>query len=136
MLKGATGKRFFYFLSAFLRFIVFLGLVVAYIVVKITVKPPISWLNILLVCLMLSNLITSLFNLVLCGFSANQYRDNRVVQFICFLLTLLTGGIATSTITGVAVFTKVLPEEIKNEKIFNVKKFNINGDSDEKKTKN
>lgn len=136
MLKGATGKRFFYFLSAFLRFIVFLGLVVAYIVVKITVNPPITWLNILLVCLMVSNFITSLFNLVLCGFSANQYRDNGVVQVICFLLTLLTGGIATSTITGVAVFTKVLPEEIKNEKIFNVKKFNINGDSDEKKTKN
>lgn len=132
MLKGATGKRFFFFLSAFLRFVAFLGLIIAYIVVKITVKPTISWLNILLFCLILSNLATSLFNLVLCGFSANQYKDLKGVQIVCFILTLLTGGIATSTFTGIATFVRVQPEEIKNEKLFNLKKFNINGDKDEK----
>lgn len=136
MLKGATGKRFFYFLSAFCRFVMFLGLIIAYIVVKITVKPTINWLNILLLCLGIAGLITALFNLILCGFSANQYRDARAIQIVCFLLTLVTGGIVASTFTGMATFTKVLPEEIKNEKIFNVKKFNINGEKDEDKTKN
>lgn len=135
MLKGATGKRFFYFFSAFLGLILCLGLVVAYIVVKIKVKPEIKWLNILLLYLAIGNLITSLYNLVLCGFSAMQYKDMFAVQLVCFLLTLISGGIVTTTFTGVATFTKVLPEEIKNEKIFNVKKFNINGDRDEKETK-
>lgn len=136
MLEGATSKRFHFFLSAFCRFVVFLGLIVAFIVVKITVEPEIRWLNILLMVLAIVNLATSIFNLILCGFSANQYHDNFAPQLICFLICMFTGGIVTTTFTGVATFTKVLPEEIKNEKIFNTKTFKINGGKNEKETKN
>ncbi|MGN0961854.1 MAG: hypothetical protein ACI4PF_06640 [Christensenellales bacterium] len=123
MLIGATKKRFYYCLSAFSRFIAFVGLLIAYIVVKITVKPNIDWLNALLICLSIASLVTAVYNLILCGFTANQYKDNFAVQLICFLICLFTGGIVSTTFTGVAVFTKVLPDEVKNEGIFNTKTF-------------
>lgn len=134
MLTGATKKRFFYFGSALTRFLAFIALIIAYIVVKITVRPGIDWLNALLMCLSIANLITAVFNLILCGFTANQYKTNFGVQLICFLLCLFTGGIASTTFTGIAAFTKVLPDEIKNEKIFNTRTFkNKDGKYEEEK---
>lgn len=132
MLKGATAKRFYYFMSALLRFIDFVGLLIAFIVVACTLKPAISWLNGLLITLSLLGLATSLFNLILCGFTASAYKQNFKIQLICFILTLVTGGIISSTMTGLAAFTKVELEEIKNEKIFNTKTFkNKDGKFDE-----
>lgn len=136
MLVGATKKRLYYCLSAFCRFIVFLGLIVAYISVKITVKPSIGWLNILLMCLAIANLITAVFNLILCGFSANQYNSNFAVQLICFLSTLVTGGILSTAFTGVATFTKVLLEDMKSEGIFNTKTFKNKDGKYEEENKN
>ena len=121
MIKGATSKRLFYFLSSLFRFVGFVGLLIAYIVVKIVVSPSINWLNALLLCLSITSLITAVFNLVLCGFSATAYKEKKCVQIICFLVTLLTGGVASSTFTGVAVFTPVLNDEVENERIFNIK---------------
>ena len=133
MLKGATAKRFYYFLSALFRGISFLGLLIAYIVVKIAVKPPIEWLNALLITLSILSLITGIFNLILCGMTASAYKDKFAVQLVCFLITLFTGGIASSTFTGVAVFTKVEMDEVKNEGIYNTKTFkNKDGKFDEK----
>jgi hypothetical protein len=121
MLIGATKKRFFYFLSAFFRFVACLGFVVALVSVMIAVKPNIKWLNALLLTLAITNLITAIFNLLLCGVTANGYKSNFRIQLICFLLTLLSGGIASSTFTGVAVFTRVLPEDLKSEGVYNTK---------------
>ena len=135
MLTGATKKRVFYFASAFFRLIAMLGLIIAYIAVKIAVKPPITWLNILLLCLAISNLLTAIFNLILCGFSATAYHEKFTVQLVCFLLTLLSGGIASTTFTGIGAFTKVLPEEIKNEGIYNTKTFKYKDGKYEDKTK-
>ena len=45
---------------------------------------------------------------------------------------MLTGGIVSSTFTGIAVFTKVQKDDIKNEGIFNTKTFkNKDGNYDE-----
>lgn len=133
MIKGATAKRFNFFFSALLRFVCFVGLLIAYIVVKITVKPQIAWLNALLLSLSLLGLATAVFNLILCGFTATAYKQNFAIQIICFLVTLCTGGIISTTLTGIATFSKVLDEEIKNEKIFNTKTFK--GGQNEEKTK-
>ena len=136
MLKGATGKRFYYFLSALFRFVSFIGLLIAFIVVKIVVDPDIGWLNGLLLSLSILSLVTSLFNLVLCGLPATAYREQFAIQLICFILTLLTGGVASSTFTGIATFIKVEDDEIKNERIFNTKTFkNKDGKLDEKTKK-
>lgn len=121
MIKGATSKRLFYFLSSLFRFISFVGLLIAYIVVKIVVRPSIVWLNILLLVLSLTSIATAVFNLVLCGFSATAYKHNKFIQITCFIATLLTGGVASSTFTGVAVFTPVLNDEVENERIINIK---------------
>lgn len=121
MIKGVTGKRLNYFSSCLFRFVSFVGLLIAYIVVKIVVRPQIVWLNWLLLGLSITSLLTAIFNLVLCGFSANDYRNKKFIQILCFLVTLFTGGIASSTFTGVAVFTKVLEEEVENEKLINIK---------------
>ena len=134
MLKGAIAKRFYFVLSSLFRMISFLGLLISYIVVKLTVKPEIHWLNVLLLVLAITCLATSVFNLVLCGFTATAYKENKLIQIICFLVTLVTGGIASSTFTGIATFTNVLEDEVKNEKIFNTKKMGKrNGNLDEKK---
>ena len=123
MLKGAIAKRFYYVISALCRFLSFLGLLIAYIVVRVTVKPQIGWLNILLLVLSILSLLTGLFNLLLCGSTATGYKQNFVIQFVCFIVTVFTGGIVSSALTGVAVFTKVLDDEVENEKIINVKTF-------------
>ena len=136
MLKGgATAKRIYYFLSALFRGVAFIGLLIAYIVVRITVKPEIGWLNALLIILALLNLATGIFNLVLCGLSATAYKEKFLIQLCCFVITLLSGGIASSTFTGLAAFTKVLDDEVENEKIFNTKTFKIKEGKVDEKTK-
>lgn len=133
MLKGATGKRFYYFLSSLFRIITFLGLLIAFIVVKIVMDPEIVWLNALLLSLSLGSFFTSAFNLILCGFPATAYHEKKFIQILCFVLMIFTGGILSTATTGLAVFTKVDPEEIKNEKIFNTKTFkNKDGKLNEK----
>jgi FtsH-binding integral membrane protein len=123
MFKGATGKRIFYFSSAMLRVITSIALLIAVIVVKFAVKPSIEWLNALLIILTISGIISGLFNLAMCGMPALAFRDKKAVQIVCFIFTLVTGGVLSSLLTGLAVFTKVLPEDIKNEKVFNVRTF-------------
>ena len=123
MFKGASGKRFFYFLSSFLRAISFVGLLIAYIVVRIVVEPSIDWLNTLLLTLTITTFLTSAFNLMLCGFPATAYHEKKFVQYFCFAVTIFTGGIGSTICTGFAAFTKVEQEEMKNEKIFNTRTF-------------
>jgi len=123
MLKGATWKRFYYFVSALCRFVDFLGLLVAFIVVKVVVEPSIDWLNALLLTLSILGLGTSIFNLCLCGLPATAYQEKKFIQILCFVITLLTGGVLSTTFTGLGAFIKVDEEEIKNERIFNTKTF-------------
>ena len=123
MFKGATGKRVFYFSSAMLRIIVSLLLLVTFIVVKILVRPSIDWLNSLLIILTITGFVSGLFNLAMCGMPAIAYKSKKVIQIVCFVFTLITGAPLSSVLTGFAVFTSVLPEDIKNEKVFNVKTF-------------
>ena len=119
---GSMGKRLSYFLSSLLRFVSFVGLLIAYIVVLITVKPAINWLNTLLLVLSITTLVSGIFNLIMCGLTASAYNNKKALQIICFVFTLVTGGIVSSMLTGVAVFTRVPLEEIDNENIFKVKK--------------
>lgn len=135
MFKGATGKRLCYFASASLRFLSFLGLLIAFVVVKIVNEPDIEWLNALLLILSITCLFTSLYNLGLCGMTASGYESSFTIQIVCFVITLFTGGIISSIFTGVAVFTKVDKSEIKNERIFNTKTFKKEGEKDDKKEK-
>lgn len=123
MFKGATGKRVCYFVSAMLRVIVSIVLLIAVIVVKIIEKPSIDWLNILLIVLTISGVVSGLFNLLMCGMPAIAFKTKKTIQIICFVFTLLTGGPLSSFLTGYASFINVLPEDIKNEKVFNVKTF-------------
>ena len=123
MFKGATGKRVFYFSSAMLRVILSLLLLITFIIVKIWVKPSIDWLNSLLIILSISGFVSGVFNLAMCGMPAIAYKSKMAIQIICFVFALLTGGPLSSLLTGCAVFTKVLPEDIKNEKVFNTKTF-------------
>ena len=123
MFKGATGKRVFYFSSAMLRVITSIALLIAVIIVKFTVKPSIEWLNALLIILTISGIVSGLFNLAMCGLPAIAFKNNKAVQVFCFIFTLVTGGVLSSFLTGFAVFTKVMPEDIKNEKVFSTKTF-------------
>ena len=123
MFKGATGKRVFYFSSAMLRVITSIALLIAVIIVKFTVKPSIEWLNALLIILTISGIVSGLFNLAMCGLPAIAFKNNKAVQVFCFIFTLVTGGVLSSILTGFAVFTKVMPEDIKNEKVFSTKTF-------------
>ena len=123
MFKGATGKRVFYFSSAMLRVIASIVLLITCIVVKFAVKPNIEWLNILLIVLTITGFLSGLFNLAMCGMPAIAYKSKKGIQIVCFLITLITGGILSSILTGFAVFTRVLPDDIKNEKVFNIKTF-------------
>ena len=122
MMKGANGKRFNYFMSAFLRLFCFVALLIAYIVVKICVKPSIEWLNLLLILLSIGGLLSGLFNLMLCGFTATAYKTNLTIQIVCLIFTILTGGFFATTFTSVALATKIPDEEVENEKIFKIKK--------------
>ena len=123
MFKGATGKRVFYFSSAMLRVITSIALLIAVIIVKFTVKPSIEWLNALLIILTISGIVSGLFNLAMCGLPAIAFKNNKAVQVFCFIFTLVTDGVLSSILTGFAVFTKVMPEDIKNEKVFSTKTF-------------
>ena len=100
-----------------------IALLIAVIVVKFAVKPSIEWLNALLIILTISGIVSGLFNLAMCGLPALAYKSKKAIQIVCFVFTLITGGIFSSILTGFAVFTKVLPEDIKNEKVFNTKTF-------------
>ena len=122
MIKGANGKRFNYFMSAFFRLIGFVGCLIAFIVVKIAVRPSIEWLNYLLLGLSIGGLISGVFNLILCGFTASAYKINICIQVVCLIVTILTGGIIGTVFTSVALGTKVLNDEVDNEKIFKIKK--------------
>ena len=133
MIKGVMAKRLYFFLSSLFRFISFIGLTIAYVVVKIVVEPSIGWLNILLLTLAITTLLTAVFNLVMCGFTANAYKDKKLIQILCFIITLITGGIASSTFTGIAAFAKVLDEEVENENLINIKQ--IKGGNHETKKK-
>ncbi len=122
MIKGAMGKRFNYFMSAFFRLICFLGTLIAYIVVKITVNPPIEWLNILLILLSIGGLVSGTFNFIMCGMMATSYTEKKWLQIICLIVTIITGGIFGTTFTSVALATKISQEEIDNEKLIRIKK--------------
>ena len=122
MIQGAMGKRFNYFMSAFFRFLCFLGTLIAYIVVKIAVNPPIEWLNILLLCLSLGGLVSGIFNIILCGLTATSYSEKVGLQIVCLIVTIITGGIVGTTFTSVALATKITKEEIDNEKLIRIKK--------------
>ena len=122
MIKGANGKRFNYFMSAFFRLFCFVGCLIAVIVVKIAVRPSIDWLNYLLLGLSLGGLVSGVFNLILCGLTATAYKTNKRIQIICLIVTILTGGIVGTTLTSVALGTRVLDDEVENEKIFKIKK--------------
>ena len=123
MFKGATGKRVFYFSSAMLRIIVSLLLLVAFVVVKIVVRPGIDWLNSLFIILSITGFVSGLFNLAMCGMPAIAYKSKKAVQIVCFVFTMFTGAPLSSVLTGFAVFTAVLPEDIKNEKVFNTRTY-------------
>jgi len=123
MFKGAMGKRVFYFSSAILRFLTSIALFIAYFIVKFAVKPEAEWVNSLLMVLALVGLISGMLNLAMCGMPAMAYKTKKVVQVVCFVLTLISGGPLTSTLTGFAVFTRVSDDDIKNENVFNTKTF-------------
>ena len=122
MLTGATGKRFYYFMSSFFRLFGFLALLIAFIIVKITVKPAIEWLNLLLLLLSLGSLMSGIFNLAMCGMPATGYKVNKSSQIVCLILTILTGGILGTVFTSLGFALKVSDEEVENENIFKVKK--------------
>ena len=122
-MKGTMGKRLNYFMSSMLRLICFLGLIIAFIVVKITVKPEIIWLSYLLLGLAIGGLVSGIFNLIMCGMTSTGYSQNKLIQIICVCVTALTGGIIATTLTAVACGTKVLQDEIENEKIIKIKKY-------------
>lgn len=121
MIAGAMGKRFNYFMSAFMRLICFLGTLIAYIVVKITVNPPIEWLNILLLLLSIGGLISGIFNLIMCGMTATSYKEMKFVQIICLILTIVTGGLFGTIFTSLALAGKISQEEVDNEKLIRVR---------------
>ena len=120
---GSTWKRLYFFISAVLRFASAIALLVGYIVCKIAIDPDIIWLNMLLFVVMLTCLATGLFNLVMCGMTATAYKDLFRTQLICFIVTMLTGGIVSTVFTGIAAFVPVDPEELKREAIYNTKTF-------------
>ena len=122
MLTGATGKRFYYFMSSFFRLFGFIALLIAFIIVKITVKPAIEWLNLLLLLLSLGSLMSGIFNLAMCGMPATGYKANKSSQIVCLVLTILTGGIVGTVFTSLGFALKVSDEEVENENIFKVKK--------------
>ncbi|MBE5736473.1 MAG: hypothetical protein E7356_03895 [Clostridiales bacterium] len=132
-MRGATWKRIYYFLSAVIRFVSSILLFASLILVKIFVDPQIWWLNVLLFVLMLTTLASGLFNLVLCGLTASAYQEMFKMQLICFISTLLTGDIVSSTFTGLATFIKVEEEEILAERIYNTKTFRYKNKEEVKK---
>jgi len=132
MMNGAFAKRFWYFMSSLFRFISSIGLLIALIVVLITVKPAIDWLNGLLIGLCISTLVTAVFNLIMCSIPATGYRTNFALQLVCFLVTMFTGGLFSTVFTGIAVFTKEQDDEVENEKIINSKTFKGGEKKDEK----
>ena len=122
MLNGATGKRFYYFMSSAFRFLGFVALLIAYIIVKIAVNPAIELLNILLITLSIGGLVSGIFNLILCGMPATGYKLNKLSQILCLIVTILTGGIVGTAFTTIAFAMKVTDEEVENEKITKVRK--------------
>ena len=122
MLTGATGKRFYYFMSSFCRLIGFLALLIAFIIVKITVKPAIEWLNVLLISLSLGGLMSGILNLAMCGIPATGYKSSKKMQIVCLVVTIITGGILGTVFTSLALGQKVSDEEVENENIIKIKK--------------
>ena len=122
MLTGATGKRFYYFISSFCRLVGFIGLLIAFIVVKVSVVPAIEWLNLLLLSLSLGSLMSGLINLSMCGMPATGYKTSRAIQIFCLVITIITGGIFGTIFTSLAFAQKVSDEEVENENIIKIKK--------------
>ena len=121
-LSGATNKRLYFFMSAICRAFTFIGCLIAYIVIKIAVNPEILWLNLLMLFLSLGSLLSGLFNLCLCGLTATGYTQNRWIQIINLMFTCVTGGIASTTFTAIAVSIRPTQEEIDEENLIKVKK--------------
>lgn len=121
-IKGATNKRIFYFMSMLLRVITFIGCLIAYIVVKIAVKPQIDWLNVFLLLLSLGSLLSGLYNLCLSGMTATSYKQNKAIQILGMIFTIITGGFFSSVFTCIAVAIKPTEEEIKMENLMKIKK--------------
>jgi len=122
MLKGATGRRLYYFMSSFFRLIGFLALLIAFIVVKITVKPAIEWLTVLLLMLSLGGLMSGILNLAMCGMPATGYKTSKKIQIFCLIITIITGGILGTIFTALALGQKITDEEVENENIIKIKK--------------
>ncbi len=116
-MKGAMGKRFAYLLASIFRIFMFFACLIAYIVVKLAVKPPIDWLNALLLSLSIGGLLSGAFNLIMCGFSAYGYKKNLTLQICDFILTFITGGFVGTAFAGIGLFTRVREEDITSEGI-------------------
>ena len=116
-MKGAMGKRFAYLLASVFRIVMFFACLIAYIVVKIAVKPPIEWLNILLICLSIGGLLSGAFNLIMCGFSAFGYKKKLAIQICDFVFTFISGGFIGTAFAGIGLFTRVREEDITSEGI-------------------
>ena len=85
---GATNKRIYFFMSAILRALTFVALIIAYIVVKIAVRPGIDWLNLLLLLLAIGAVISAVCNLAMCGVTATSYSQNKWLQILVLIFTL------------------------------------------------
>lgn len=120
---GSTWKRLYYFVSSMLRLTSAIVLLICYVACRIVCSPDILWLNMLLFVVMLTCLATSLFNLVMCGLTATAYNNMFKTQIICFVVTMLTGGIVSTVFTGLATFVPVDGDELKREAIYNAKTF-------------
>lgn len=108
-------------MSGFLRLICFLGTLIAFVVVKIVVSPPIEWLNILLLLLSIGGLISGVLNILICGMTATGYRENKIIQIVCLIFTIVSGGLLGTIFTSIAFATKIDDEEIENEHLVKIK---------------
>ena len=120
-------------MSAFFRALTFIGALIAYIVVKIVVKPQIEWLNLLLLFLSLGSLLSGLFNLCLAGLTATAYKENKMIQIVGLVFTLVTGGFFSSVFTCMAVAIQPTVEEIKSENLIKINKKGFKNDKQKKK---
>jgi len=91
-------------------------------VVKITVKPGIDWLNLLLLILSIGSLMSGILNLAMCGMPATGYKTSKAIQIVCLVVTILTGGIFGTVFTSLGFAQKVTDEEVENENIIKIKK--------------
>ena len=116
-MTGAFYKRLYYFFASLCRLIGFLATLIAYIIVKIVVKPGIVWLNVLLLYLSIAGLISGLLLLLMCGMSVRNYKYNKFRQVVVLIITILTGGVLGIVFSCIALGTKITDEDMENESI-------------------